>query len=95
MMIPLSGRVPGIALEPSRTRVDDGGGYGTFHGWRLRHIGFSRGCEFMGRRASWCMPEGPTPWGGVARGWPTPPLGVAGLLPYFVSPSDSMNMSGK
>jgi hypothetical protein len=29
-MIPLSGRVPGRAPEPSRTRVNDGGGYRTF-----------------------------------------------------------------
>ena len=28
VMIPLSGRVPGRALEPSRSRVDDGGGLG-------------------------------------------------------------------
>jgi hypothetical protein len=50
-MIPLSGRVPGRALEPSRTRVDDGGGYRTFCGWRLRSLGFSRGCEYICGRA--------------------------------------------
>jgi hypothetical protein len=35
VMIPLSGRVPGRASKPSQTRVDNGGGYETFHGWRL------------------------------------------------------------
>jgi hypothetical protein len=50
VMIPLHGRVPGRASEPSRTRVDDGGGYRTFHGWRLGSLGFSRGCEFIGRK---------------------------------------------
>ena len=50
-MIPLSGRVPGRASEPSRTRVDDGGGYGTFHGWRLGFLGFSRGNKYIGGRA--------------------------------------------
>jgi hypothetical protein len=48
---PLSGRVPGRASESSRTRVNDGGGYGTFHGWRLGSLGFSRGCEYIGGRA--------------------------------------------
>jgi hypothetical protein len=51
VMIPLSGRVPGRASEPSRTRVDSGGDYRTFHGWRLGSLGFSRGCEYIGRRA--------------------------------------------
>jgi hypothetical protein len=51
VMIPLSGRVPGRASEPSRTRVDDNGGYETFRWWRLRHLGFSWGCEFIGGRA--------------------------------------------
>jgi hypothetical protein len=50
-MIPLSGRMPGRALEPSRTRVDGDGGYGTFRGWRLGPLGFSQGCEYIGRRA--------------------------------------------
>jgi hypothetical protein len=50
-MIPLSGRVPGRASEPSRTRVDVYGGYGTFHGWRFRPLGFSQRCEFISKRA--------------------------------------------
>jgi hypothetical protein len=50
VMIPLSGRMPGRASEPSQTRVDDGGGYRTFRGWRLGSLEFSRGCEYIGRR---------------------------------------------
>jgi hypothetical protein len=50
-MIPLSGKVSGRASEPSRTRVDDGGGYGFFCGWRLGCLGFSQGCEYIGGRA--------------------------------------------
>ena len=41
VMISLSDRVPGRASEPSRTRVDDGGGDGRFCGWRLGYLGFS------------------------------------------------------
>ena len=51
VMISLSGRVSGRASEPSRTRVDDDGGYGTFRGWRLGCLGFSRFDEYMGGRA--------------------------------------------
>ena len=51
-MIPLSGRVPGRASEPSRTRVDDGGGYGTFRGWRLGYLGFSGRRHYIGERAA-------------------------------------------
>jgi hypothetical protein len=51
VMISLFGRVPGRASEPSRTRVDDGGGYETFRGVderssdqrveRLMHMNYS------------------------------------------------------
>jgi hypothetical protein len=50
-MIPLSGRLSGRASEPSRIRVDDSSGYRTFRGWRFGPLGFSRRCEFIGRRA--------------------------------------------
>jgi hypothetical protein len=50
-MIPLSDRLPGRASEPSRTRVDGDGGYGTFLGWSLGPLGFSWRCEFIGRGA--------------------------------------------
>jgi hypothetical protein len=37
-----SGRVPGSASEPSRTRVDDGGGVGDFCGIVLGYLGYTR-----------------------------------------------------
>ena len=50
-MIPLSGRVPGAGFEPSRTRVDDGGGSVRKSGkvFGLFALGF-RGV-FVGERA--------------------------------------------
>ena len=47
-MIPLFGRVLGRDSEPSRVRVDDGGGDGTFHGIWAILLGFSRLGEYMG-----------------------------------------------
>ena len=44
-VISLSGRVPGKASEPSRTRVDDDGGGETFCGIVLGYLGFPRGVE--------------------------------------------------
>ena len=44
-VISLSGRVPGRASEPSRTRVDDDGGVGAFRGIVLGYLGFSRVVE--------------------------------------------------
>ena len=37
-----SDRVPGRAPEPSRSRVDDDGGEGTFHGIMIKYLGLSR-----------------------------------------------------
>ena len=45
VMISPSGRVPGRASEPSRTRVVDDGGGGTFRGILLGCLGFSRDGE--------------------------------------------------
>jgi hypothetical protein len=93
-MIPLSGRVPGRASEPSRTRVNDGGSYRTFRGWRLGCLGFSRGCEYIGGRARSVGARGARTMGRRGQG-PAPPPGVAASLRYFVSPSDSVNVSEK
>ena len=50
-VISLSGRVPGRASEPSRTRVDDDSSVGTFRGILLEYLGFSRYAEYMGEEA--------------------------------------------
>jgi hypothetical protein len=68
VMIPLSGRVPGRASEPSRTRVEDGGGYRTFRGWRLGSLGFSRGCEYIGGRARLVGAQGAHTMGWCSQG---------------------------
>jgi hypothetical protein len=94
-MISLSDRVPRRASEPSQTRVNDGGGYETFRGWRLRRLGFSRGCEYIGERARSVGARGAHTMGWHSQGWPALPPGVAASLPYFVSPSDSVHMSEK
>ena len=44
-VISLSGRVPGRASEPYRTRADDDSGIETFHGFLLGCLGFSRDGE--------------------------------------------------
>jgi hypothetical protein len=96
VMIPLSGKVPGRALEPSRTRVDDGSGYKTFRGWRLGCLGFSRGCEFIGGRARSVGARGAHTMGRRGqRAGGAPPPGVASSLLVSISPLDSVNVSGK
>ena len=65
VMISLSGRVPGKASEPSRTRVDDGGGCRTFLGWRLGYLEFPRGRHYIGGRAMSVGDQGAHPlWPG-------------------------------
>ena len=44
----LSGRVPGRAPEPSRSRVDDDGDAGTFCRIMIRYLGFSGEGVYMG-----------------------------------------------
>ena len=50
--ISLSGRVPGRASEPSRDGFGDGGRDGTFRGFWLGCLGFSRDEEYIGGRAT-------------------------------------------
>lgn len=47
-----SGRVPGRAAEPSRSRVGDGGGLGCFLENMIGPRGFSGGRQFIGERAA-------------------------------------------
>ena len=58
-MISLSGRLPGRASEPSRSRVNDDGGDGTFHGIMIRCLGFSGRGDYMGKRAARGASRGP------------------------------------
>ena len=74
--IPLSGRVPGRAVEPSRTRGGDGGGLGRLLENMVGYLGFSgrrriyrrRGNSRWGPRAAspWAAPGGGAPGGCVA-----------------------------
>jgi hypothetical protein len=50
--IPLSGRVPGRASGPSRSRVDDGGGSRCVSGKLIGPLGFSRQGVFIGEGAA-------------------------------------------
>jgi hypothetical protein len=50
--IPLSGRVPGRASGPSRSRVDDGGGSRCVSGKVIGCFGFSHWGVFIGEGAS-------------------------------------------
>jgi hypothetical protein len=81
VVIPLSGRVPGRASGPSRSRVDDGGGL-QYVSWKIDR-GFMFSCreEYIGGRAAdgggpgahtrpWRGQGWPTPWGGAAASWP-------------------------
>jgi hypothetical protein len=52
VVIPLSGRVPGRASGPSRSRVDDGGGSRCISGKVIGCLGFSRRGVFIGEGAA-------------------------------------------
>ena len=52
VMISSSGRVPGRYSEPSRSRVGDGGGHGTFLKNMIGYRVFSGGGQFIGERAT-------------------------------------------
>ena len=52
-----SGRVPGRASEPSRDGFGVDGGVGTFRGFLLGCLGFSRYGDYMGEEA-----ESTEPW---------------------------------
>ena len=60
--------MPRRALEPSRSRVDDDGCDGTFHGFLISPLGFSPEEVFKGEGAASGSPVGPTPCGGAPGG---------------------------
>ena len=95
VMIPLSGRVSGRASEPSRTRVDDGSGYGTFRGWRLGYLGFSGRRHYIAERAVSGGTRGGHATPGTAGGGAAPSPGVAASSVASVSPLDTVYVSGK
>jgi hypothetical protein len=77
MVIPLSGRVPGRAFGPSRSRIDDDSGL-QYVFWKIdRGLGFSRRGEYIGgRAASGGRPGGPATW------WCRP--GVGRATPWYI-----------
>jgi hypothetical protein len=63
MVIPLSGRVPGRASGPSRSRINNGGGLQYVSRKIDRVFRFFHRGEYIGRRAaSGGGPGGPTTW---------------------------------
>jgi hypothetical protein len=70
-MIPLSGRMPGRASRPSRSRDDDGGDL-QYVLWKSIHLfRVFPSKEIYKRKGD--VRGWTTPPGGAARGWPTPP----------------------
>jgi hypothetical protein len=82
VVIPLSGRVPRRASEPSRSRIDDVGGL-QYVFWKIdRGLGFSRRGEYIGGRAA----SGGGP-GGLTTWWREPGVGCATLwCGYLLGP---------
>ena len=87
--------MPGRAPEPSRSRVDDDGGDGTFHGCLIGYLGFSDEEVFMGEGLTSGSPVRPTPPPGVPGVGPAPPGGVEAPWLPSVSPSVSVYVTGK
>src|SRR3954471_17059336 len=68
-----SGRVPGRVAEPSRDGFVDDGGCGTFRGFSLGCLGFSRYRDYMGEEAEsgarWWAQTTPRCGPGLGRAW--------------------------
>ena len=73
--------MPGRAPEPSRSRVDDNGGDGSFHRIMIGYLGFSDEEVFMGEGLTPGSPVGPTPPPGAPEVGPAPPGGVGAPQP--------------
>jgi hypothetical protein len=85
MVIPLSGRVPGRASGPSRSRVDDGGASRCVFGILIGSLGFSCRGVFIGEGAASEVDQAASPWVGAGMGWAAPPYGV--VSPWSLSVS--------
>jgi hypothetical protein len=68
MAIPLSGRVPGRASRPSRSRVDDGGGSRCVSEKLIGSLGFTRRGVFIGKGAAPEVGQGALTTGGRGPG---------------------------
>jgi hypothetical protein len=68
VVIPLSGRVPGRASGPSRSRVDDGGGSRCVSGKLIGSLGFSHWGVFIGEGAAPEVSQGALTIGGCGPG---------------------------
>jgi hypothetical protein len=66
--IPLSGRVPGRASGPSRSRVDDSGGSRCVSGKLIGCLGFSSQGVFIGEGAASEVDQGGLTMGGRGQG---------------------------
>jgi hypothetical protein len=75
VVIPLSGRVPGRASGPSRSRVNDGGGSQCVSGKLIGYLGFSHRGVFIGEGAASEVDQGGLTHRGHGQG-----LGRAALL---------------
>ena len=87
--------MPGRALEPSRSRVDDDSGDGTFRGIMIGYLGFSVEEVYMGEGLTPGRPVGPTQPPRALGGGAAPPGCVGASWLPFVSPSVSVYVTGK
>ena len=88
-----SGRVPGRAPEPSRSRVNDDDGDGNFRGILFGYLGFSIEELYMGEGLTRGRPVGPTPPPRAPGGGAAPPGGVGASWLPSISPSVSVHVT--
>jgi hypothetical protein len=93
--IPHPGRVPEQRLLSPELHLGRWRRCGTLSRKTPIDLGFSRRRLFIGGGAMSEGTQGPTPQGGVARGAPTPPPGVAASWPSSISALDSVLCRGK
>src|SRR3954462_9291584 len=79
--LPISGRVPEQRLMSPESCFGDDGGCGTFHGFSLPSLGFSRNEEYMGEEAEPGATGGPRRHQGAGQGLAAPGWGLATWQP--------------